>query len=315
MTTDVSVLIVSYQPDLEQLKKTVISAIRQKNVIHQIVIADDGSANNYFEEIREVFKKEHFDGYILVPSDTNNGTCHNIYYGLRACTGTYVKTIAPGDYLFDESTLFYWLQQIKTHSADVCFGDTLYYRKNQNQSIQVLQQKRQPQNVNIYSSERFSKFDRVLNYIFLKDVVVGASFLTKKDVMEKYMKLINGKIKYAEDMIYRIMLIEGVDFCYYPSPVVWYEYGTGISTSGSEKWNDIINKERIECNEIIKSSTTYRGLKRRRLCLALDATKTKRTDVLKYFIYPKLVYWKIKKDRCKALTSVNVDCSYIDSLY
>ncbi len=314
MNIDVSVLIVSYQPDLEKLKKTVISSIRQNNITHQIVIADDGSKYNYFDEIKNIFVNEHFTNYIFVTSEINNGTCLNIYNGLKVCTGMYVKTIAPGDYFFDENTLHQWVVRAKAYSSDICFGDTVYYRNTPENGIELIKKKVQPQNISIYTSDKVKNDDRILNYIFLKDAIVGSSFLTKKDVMYRYLELIKGRIKYAEDMVYRIMIIDGLTFNYYSSPVIWYEYGTGISTSGSKKWEETINKERLICNEIIKENMNYYGLKKIRICLALNVTKKRKFDFLKYFIFPKLIYWKIMKEKSKKYTDTDIDFNYLYKL-
>lgn len=50
----------------------------------------------------------------------------------------------------------------------------------------------------------------------------------------------------------RIMIYDGIHVCYYPDLVVWYEYGTGISTSQNDKWEKLLHNDFEASNTIIQ---------------------------------------------------------------
>ena len=66
MLYDVSALILTYNPNFEKLIYTLNSFMLQKNIKLQIVIADDGSNKDYFNEIRQYFKERDFGDYKLM---------------------------------------------------------------------------------------------------------------------------------------------------------------------------------------------------------------------------------------------------------
>ena len=52
---DVSVVVLTYNPDLRGLKRTLRSVMLQTGVNFEIIIADDGSSDNLSEEIKAFF--------------------------------------------------------------------------------------------------------------------------------------------------------------------------------------------------------------------------------------------------------------------
>ena len=67
--------------------------------------------------------------------------------------------------------------------------------------------------------------------------------LGKKDLQIKYCELIKEKVKYAEDNIWRIMMFDGIIGGYFPQNAIYYEYGSGISTSGNQEWGKKIQED------------------------------------------------------------------------
>ena len=47
---DISVIIVTYNPKWEKLRTTILSILFQKNINIEIIVSDDGSKNNLFEQ-------------------------------------------------------------------------------------------------------------------------------------------------------------------------------------------------------------------------------------------------------------------------
>lgn len=250
----VTVAVVMYNPSWEKLKRTLCSILLQKNIKIQIIIADDGSEINYFEDVEKLFIRFNFREYILLPSSENKGTCENIYRTTAFTRGEFVKLISPGDYLYDENALAEFYRFSKENAVDVCFGDAVYYSDDSRGFIcyQVLSH---PQNMKIYNtkyrSEEQKKRVLKLNYLVSNDFVCGAATFVRAELCAQYLKRIVGKVKYAEDNIYRLMVLDGIDMCYYHRKIIWYEYGAGISTQKSKKWACLLKKDIDSTNNIM----------------------------------------------------------------
>ena len=102
---DVSVVIVTYNSKWESIRMTILSILKQKNISMQIVIADDGSRKTYDDEINKLMSQYNFKDYLILNATHNRGTVLNIANAMKFVKGRYTKTIAPGDYLFDENVL------------------------------------------------------------------------------------------------------------------------------------------------------------------------------------------------------------------
>jgi glycosyltransferase involved in cell wall biosynthesis len=300
---EVTVLVASYNPNWASLRRTLLSITRQKNVKFEIIVCDDGSINNFEDRMNNLFLGEKFNNYLILSSERNEGTCKNIIKGLKVANAKYVKLIAPGDCFFNDNTLGEWLYFMEVNGCDFSFGDAIYYRQNLKKETEILSQRRFPQNSSIYNPSEFKTSKAVLNYIFLNDAVLGANFLTKTQVMFEYMNKIVGKIKYTEDMIYRSMLVDGKIAYYYANPVVWYEFGTGISTSGNDKWRKVLDTERLYSNQMLLNDNPYNGLEKIRFNLAIHAINSSKSKIFKYLIYPELIYWKLLKNSLKVSTN------------
>ncbi len=127
---EVTVIVASYNPIWEKLRRTLCSIILQKDIHIEIIVVDDGSEDNLFIKIRNFFYEYNFKEYILMDSDINQGTCINIYRGAKAAKGKYLKCISPGDYLYEETTLKQMYEYAEKNNADVCFGEAIYYSES-----------------------------------------------------------------------------------------------------------------------------------------------------------------------------------------
>lgn len=304
---DITVLVASYNPKWSALKKTLCSVLNQKGIKFQIVVADDGSEVTYFEQIRELFAKYNFKEFKLVHLDSNSGTCYNIYNGLLHSEGKYVKLIGAGDCLFSQNTLLNWVSYANEKKADICFGDAVFFSYTSDGKESIVTKRRYPQNLDPYRGENYSVKEAIYNYVLLGDVVWGSNLIVDTEIMAYYLKSILGKIKYAEDMIYRMMISDGRKLVYFPENVIWYEYGTGISTSQNSNWNAIISNERKITNICIEGNNIFKSLERKKFCLVMKYLSDKRKSWIKYLLFPGLIIRKIKKDSIGAMTEKDHD--------
>ena len=312
---DVSVIVLTYNPKYEKLLYTLKSILVQKNISFQIVVSDDGSKENYFSDIRLLFEEYHFKDYKLVDSSTNTGTCLNYKRGIEASSGLYIKAISPGDFLFDENVLSDWIAFMKNTRCQVSFGQTVYYSLENGTAV-IRKEKCQPQRIELYHAENYNKKAVIMNYIFLLDPIVGSALVTKRDILLSYLNLIIGKVKYAEDTMFRIMIFDDIQILEFPRFVVYYEHGTGISTSKSKEWAKIIKTEIIETNEIIKSRLDRGSFFNIRIKILFSVKyASKQYTILKYLLFPNLIYKKIIKNKNVRYSPSKVDNNLLGEYY
>lgn len=236
----ITVVVASYNPDKDKLFSTLKSILLQENIAFQIVIADDGSKEPYFEEIKQFFRDNSFKDYVIVANPVNEGTVTNIFSGVKISEGEYIKLLSPGDMLYGAHVLAEWVEAIVKNRAQLSFSDSVYYKK-QDEKIIPVSENTHPYNVKCYIKKDAEKAR--YNYLIHNDLFLGAATICKRDIMIKYLEEINGKVIYAEDNIYRLMQYDRIPIYYFAKKALIYEIGTGVSTSGNEIWKERLNKD------------------------------------------------------------------------
>ncbi|WP_286064947.1 glycosyltransferase family 2 protein [Faecalibaculum rodentium] len=239
---DVTVLILTYKPSLESLLLTLKSCIEQVGITKEVIIADDGSEYFPRQKIVDLFKKYGFADYRLVENSKNSGTVLNISSGLNLATGKYVKMISPGDYFVGTNVLSDWVTDIIKRGSKLSYSKAIYY----NLKKDIVSHRMHPQ-----QNYLGKPIDSIIKYLIQDDIVLGATTLVCRSVLMKYISEISGKVIYAEDNIYRMMLFDGLDISYYPKNTIYYEYGEGVSTSQSEIWAKRLDNDWNETNKLL----------------------------------------------------------------
>lgn len=231
---EVSVAVVTYNADNKKLKMTLNSIIAQEKVDVQIVIGDDGSKIKDFDEIRKYFEEKNFTEYKIVENPINQGTVKNLLSAVEACTGQFVKPISPGDLLYSEDTLREWIDDMKQKGTKVGFGYTANYKESAGH-IEPASARAFPQDTSVYAGEK-NEHLLMKQYLLCEDICTGASTIVDTELMRLYLNKIVGKVKFAEDNVYRLMIFDGIKVSFLPKNVVLYEYGDGVSTSNNSIW-------------------------------------------------------------------------------
>lgn len=273
---EVTVIILTYNSTIEKVFETIDSVLAQEKVKFQIVISDDGSRTNNFDIIKKYFEKHNFVDYKLVNNITNKGTVYNYYSGLVNSEGEYIKSISPGDMLRNATVLRSWLDYNINNNLAWSFSDILCYRM-ENKERHILSVKAHPNCIKIYecSSERKRRWQ----YVVLKDTAVGCAMLGLRSIQLRYCEEIVEKVKFAEDVIWRNMMFDGIVGGYYPSSTVLYEYGTGISTNNNSKWLKRIDDDYNAANTLIinrENTDTFQKEMIRALSIKIGKNKLKK---------------------------------------
>ena len=298
---DISVIVVTYNSEWDKVKLTLTSIIKQKGVSLQIVVADDGSKEKFDDKINQLMNSFEFTNFAIIDSPNNRGTVLNISNALKYAKGEYTKTIAPGDYLYDESTLSEWVEYMRKEGITVSFGDAIYYSEYNH--MKVYQVKGSPANKEFYNKQvSYSK--QFIDYVVANDTILGAAQLMRTDMLKEYLKIIENRIVYAEDYMMRIMIYDGINICYYPQIVIWYEYGTGISTSQNSKWEKLLHEDFEASNEIILQRKAVGSIQKKYKKYLSYRDLKYLNKIIKVLYFPGMISCRLKMKFAKSYTQL-----------
>lgn len=249
----ITILLVTYNSDWIKTRQTLFSIITQKNIDFELIIADDGSKNNNFTKIEEYLNHNSFTKYVLIGNEVNKGTVQNILSAIPNIKGEYLKLISPGDFLYDDTTLYNFYKLIERSSAKVFFGNACYYSEN-NKNI-TLYKNNMPLNIKPFLDNNLKAIKR--NYFITHDYILGCTFIVQSELFFYYLEKYLDNIIFAEDTVFIAMLSDNISFSFYNEPFIWYEYGSGISTNRNTKWSDILNKEVLLVLHTLKDKGYY----------------------------------------------------------
>ena len=282
---DITVIVGTYNPQWEKLKATLCSIVDQKNINSQIVVSDDGSLEPLHVEIKDFFKRIGFCNYKLVDEAGRAGEAK----------------------LSEELTKI----QVDFVDADITFGDAVFYNMK-NGKLNIVRHRHNPRNMSIYRTSS-SYRDLIINYVCLEDGISGATKIVRKKVLAYYMKFLLNNVIYVEDFFIRLAVLDERKILYYPSKVIWYEYGDGgISTSGNSKWNKLMLKDNIAMDVICFDKCLKPNTEIQSWLLEIIEFKnlihpTKCKKLARYLRHPKWLYWRIYSELFGEFSPTNVD--------
>ncbi len=281
---EVSVIVLSYNSDINKFYKTLNSIISQKGVTLEIIVCDDGSNIRQDKELHDFFANNGFTSYQIIMQDRNVGTVSNFYSGLENAKGKYSKVISPGDYLVNDNVLCEWVRFLECNAADWSFSDTYYY-KNDNGNERFIRVRALPQSIRPYLKGK--KKECMWNYWVMHDNANGASIIGTTQIQLALCRLIkDNSVRYCEDLIWFLAMFYGNVACYYPKAVVCYDYGTGISTSNSAIWRDRLQRDVSIVYQMIlneKNPSHFQQM--------IQKAISKKTKFEKFFIKGKIYHW------------------------
>lgn len=311
-----SIVILMYNSNWEKLKATVMSVVLQDIKEYEVVFADDGSKVKHNQELIKLMDKFNFTNYKFVDSPTNVGTVKNIYNALKHTSGDYVKLLSPGDLLFDNNTLARLLKYVENSNAEVVFGDAVYYNSDDGK-ISKLSVVNSPANLKLYDNKN-SYYAKFVDCLLGNDGILGASILARSDVICYYISEMVDKVKYAEDTMIRIMMFDHRKIAHYQQPIIWYEYGCGISTGKIDKWSKFIKNDYNASDEIIRLCHAPQNLLEKRYIKYLTRNYGGLGivhKIRKCIMFPSLIFFRLKMKRFPQYTCMQGDVEYVNSLY
>ena len=245
----ISVILCTYNSPLNKIFQSLYSVLRQDMDDNEIIIAHDGSEENYAVEIERFFQRNGFRSFKLLFHKENKGTVLNLYDAVQKAEGEYIFSVGPGDFVYKKNVFTLLYDSAKKRKRDIIIGDLRFYSNSEGR---IKYYKRFapnfPQIFNICSALYF--IPRLL--MFYQNNPVGVTYFWKRETIQKYLKEIAGKIVYMEDKSTTLLyLFDNNQLRYYNKPIVWYEFGTGISTSKDKNWERLLEKDEFVLKDLL----------------------------------------------------------------
>ena len=244
---DVSVGVMTYCPDYDKLFTTLYSIIRQKGCRCEIVIGDDGTPDFQKKKIEDWLMQHGFFDYTIVHNPENKGTVQNVMNAILAMNGRYVKLISPGDYLYDDTVLAGMISFMEKEGYQIAFGRSCYYAKEEERYH--IFDRMQPFLLRPYQERDFSAAKQA--YLVCQDYASGAAFIGTRSILLVYIPKLLGRVVYAEDSAYVVMVADDIPLGFWDHNFIWYESSGGISNRSSEKWKQRLWKDNLATLSII----------------------------------------------------------------
>ena len=127
---DISIIIPAYN-NLDLLKQSLMSVLKQKNIELEVIVVDDSKSlkiENFIEKLNSP-KIKYFK------NNTNNGAVNNWNYGLTLAQGRYVTILHHDEYYEDAEDQLYYLMN-NTSNFDIIISKVLVI-KNKNESYSL----------------------------------------------------------------------------------------------------------------------------------------------------------------------------------
>lgn len=288
-----TILVVTYNPIWEKLKITLESVLRQRFTDYEIVISDDGSKENCFEQIEKYFVQKGFNRYTLVPHEKNQGTVKNLIDGLKHSSGKYVRDFGPGDAFYNENTLQKLYDFMENNQVEACFGLMRGFCMDEAGQIKYTEFPH-PFDIEAY---RISDSERILkNLVLYRDNASGACTSYTREYYLEYLQKIDGVVTYAEDIFQMQAGLDGRAMKLFPEYVVWYEADTGVSTKKKSKFAELLELDVDRFYEHIwKNYSDNKFVKKQRKVLGLYKIKNLylRT-IIRMFINPHAAVYLVR---------------------
>lgn len=231
-TIKISVVLITYNQTLSDIMTTLQSVLRQDFDSFEIIISDDCSTLFPQKEIDCEFERVGFEHVQILTNETNQGIVRNMLCGIRAARGEIVKVISPGDAFFNSNTLKDIWEYYSGSDVQIGFGNVVAFFKNPDGSIHP-QDFHAPMTPELYREHDY--FDQALYaQIVQTDWIPGCSLFYRREFILKYLERLSEQygVMHSEDLTVPLITLDRLRIGYLDKRILWYELGTGISSSG-----------------------------------------------------------------------------------
>lgn len=235
-----SIIICTYQTDLYRTLLSIDSVLAQDFQSYELIITDDGSENTNFKDIEAYLKAKGFEKYKLIGHTKNLGTVESYYDALSRAAGRYVKGLGGGDMLYGSHTLQTMYRFMEKERCELAFGGAQTYAVKDHTFL-LGKAMATPRNLAAYT--KGGRWLQSLDAFACMDWIPGVQNFGKLQTIRHYIKKLRGISKYTEDIFQLLIYHDKLKYRYCNQMIVWYEQGSGISTSGSLAYNKYLRRD------------------------------------------------------------------------
>ncbi|WP_214079172.1 glycosyltransferase family 2 protein [Mesotoga sp.] len=241
-----SVIIPTFNSNLDKTLLTLKSVIKQEFTDFEIIVVDDASEVDNLEKVGKFLKDSKCLNYKLIRNRENEGTVKNLLSAIKKADGLYIKALGPGDLLYNEKTLGNLNTFMIDSGVSIGFGGMRSYIFEGGKVIE--HSFSAPKNKKVYIKTTYSPLLQLRNLLIFGDWISGSTMFFEKTFIQKYLTALceKAKTKYCEDLIVVLGLLEGISPYYIEKDIIWYEYGSGLSTSGNQTYSDLLYRDHTQ---------------------------------------------------------------------
>lgn len=246
---DISIAILCYNPDLDKLKNTIVSCVKQKNITSEIIISDDGSKKQYKQELEDWAKSNKIN-LIYNFLESNQGTIKNLISAVKLAKSDIINAISPGDYFSKEEALAKFIKKFNEENSDIVFSNCYFYFNNKIINYRLP-----------FFKSTLGKKQKD-NICLLDDCFCAASIAFKKELV-KYLENVQDYVRLTEDLslVYQAV-INNKKIGFIEENLMWYEYGSGCSCVNHNLDSDIDGLVEFLIKNYPEQSIVYKTKKR-----------------------------------------------------
>lgn len=234
----ISIPFLTYNSEPKKTMISLMSIAMQEYPYKELIISDDGSQNIKCSSIIETFIKEHkekFTRILFLKNPANQGTIKNLNRARNHVEGEITIGLSPGDLFYDRSTLGRLLEFYEANKRPPFFcglqrSYSYDYAIKKSKDIDYM-------NPNIKEIRYLKNPEFVFLRLLKGNFLSGASgFVYSREFLSDPKYRIPPEISLLEDYIIVLLLsLHGYKIPILKEFVMWYEYGSGVSTSKSSK--------------------------------------------------------------------------------
>lgn len=227
-----TVLVAQYRPDPDALRRTLASLAMQTTREFAVVLADDGSPQDFFVQSQAFLAAQGITDVQCIAMRQNGGTVCNLLNALQHIATRWVLTLSPGDYLYDEETLAWWLGRLQADAPRVAFARQAYYTP---EPVPTPAPGETPFDRTPYDPAHYDTGTIKRNLLLYDDGISGCGMVYERDLFAEALEKMAGRVRLAEDFAVRMFAVQGIPIRRYDRLTTWYEYGAGVSTNESAR--------------------------------------------------------------------------------
>jgi len=208
-----------------------LSCLNQDYQNIELIVVDDASTDETTKVIEEFLCKysRRFARVEFIPLRENVGTVKAFNLGLKKCNGRFVKGLGNDDLLYSRTTISDIVKEFDSTKAWAIVGLLKSYSIVNGEFLLHDFQAPSP-----YEFKYFTLSPQKIALLQMKFgfFISGAATFFSRELIERfeYELLEKIEVKYCEDLMSILWGLENIPINLYKRYVVWYGYGTGITT-------------------------------------------------------------------------------------